>query len=151
MKNVTKGILAASLLATGALGAGFILNANAYEPANNEVATTAVFTEGYEAEFSFEEADVNVSARITNYEDGSGSWEVVIDGEQIEYGTFDEAVPPFAHISVFADDETSLSDVAIETFETEEEFEAWLAEQDFELGEHFGFGVYEFGAYETIE
>lgn len=139
MKKLTKGILAAGLLGTGALGTGIALNANASEHSEYDRATEAYEYGGYfEDTFAVTDenfTDVHVINGLiaTDIEDG-GTWEITDqDGNVIESGIIegDHAAISVRQHSVIDEDgnETfSTSPVEIHTFDTAEEFEAWLAE-----------------------
>jgi len=116
MNKLTKGLLAAAVSGTCALGVGVALNANANE-------------ETYNDDYTIIEDAVAIEMR-----EEDGYWEITgSDGDIIDSGTSNGEFVSTS-VTMECDDETGecsdITEVNVESFETEEEFEAWLEEQD---------------------
>ena len=127
MNKLTKGFLAAAVSGACVLGVGVALNASANEEVyddNSTVMEDAVIIED----------SINLEMR----EEG-GYWEITgSDGNVIDSGTSNGGIMSTT-ITMECDEETGecddITEINVESFETEEEFEAWLEEQDWNVDE----------------
>jgi len=138
MKKITTGILAASILGAGALGTGLALNANA-----SEYEQHVEYENVRESTFSYMGDDSEASIQMVDgimyeFREDDRDWEITDqDGNVIDYGSVDgdPAVVSISSAVTIDDDGNEIKRYPTEViiFDTEEEFEAWQAENQAEL------------------
>lgn len=144
MKKVTQGILATVLFGSCAFGAGLILNANASEDDLTSESTPIAFdtsdgddwNEAFSDVFNLSDGAYISSRHTFNDEDDTVSWEIIQDGEVIDYG---EGSMKEAGISVtiMTDENGEILNAPVtHFFESEAEYHQWLMDNGHDLEPH---------------